>query len=151
MASNGPKGAAAAGDETLSRRDVLALGLTAGFGVVAAGVPVVRYLSPLASAGSAASVALPLDDLALWQAVRVLVRGIPSYVVRTPDEIVACSGVCTHLGCVVKWNRTRRVYFCPCHGARFAPDGRVLGGPAPAPLTRHAVVISEGKFVVKPA
>ena len=151
MVSDEQKAAAATEDETLSRREVLALSLVAGVGFVAAAVPVVRYLSPIATLGSAVSVALPLDDLALWQAVRVLVRGVPGYVVRTPDEILACSGVCPHLGCVVKWNRTRRGYFCPCHGARFAPDGRVLGGPSPAPLTRHAVVIDEGKCIVKPA
>lgn len=50
------------------------------------------------------------------------------------------SAVCTHAGCVVRWNGAARTWDCPCHGGRYLPDGRVLNGPptrdlkkAPAP------------------
>ena len=50
--------------------------------------------------------------------------------------LVAVSSRCTHLGCQVNWNRAERSWDCPCHGSRFAPDGRVLEGPAVHALER---------------
>lgn len=51
-------------------------------------------------------------------------------------ELIAVSTRCTHLGCQVNWNTAERSWDCPCHGSRFAPDGRVLQGPAVHRLER---------------
>ncbi len=45
-------------------------------------------------------------------------------------ELHAVSPTCTHMGCNVAWNGAERSWDCPCHGARFSCDGKVLNGPA---------------------
>lgn len=42
----------------------------------------------------------------------------------------AVNPVCTHLKCEVKWNGAERSWDCPCHGARYSIEGKVLTGPA---------------------
>lgn len=37
---------------------------------------------------------------------------------------------CPHLGCALKWNPREHTWDCPCHGSRFAADGRFLDSPA---------------------
>ena len=44
---------------------------------------------------------------------------------------------CPHLGCALKWNRQEHSWDCPCHGSRFAEDGRVLDNPATGNLKKR--------------
>jgi Rieske Fe-S protein len=52
-------------------------------------------------------------------------------------RLQAVSAACTHLGCLVAFNRAEQAWECPCHGSRYAPDGRILQGPAVKPLAKR--------------
>jgi isorenieratene synthase len=51
----------------------------------------------------------------------------------------AISLTCTHQGCTVKMAEDGK-FHCPCHGAVFAADGKVLKGPAQRNLAKFQVV-----------
>jgi cytochrome b6-f complex iron-sulfur subunit len=58
----------------------------------------------------------------------------PGLVFATRDgELRAVSAKCTHAGCTVQW-KEKGEFDCPCHGSRFDINGKVLVGPATAPL-----------------
>jgi glycine/D-amino acid oxidase-like deaminating enzyme/nitrite reductase/ring-hydroxylating ferredoxin subunit len=44
--------------------------------------------------------------------------------------IHAVNPACTHLKCSVDWNIAEQSWDCPCHGARYSCEGKVLNGPA---------------------
>jgi Rieske Fe-S protein len=54
-------------------------------------------------------------------------------------QLHAVSARCTHLGCLVAFNRAEQAWECPCHGSRFATDGRILQGPAVRPLEQREI------------
>ena len=54
----------------------------------------------------------------------------------------AISARCTHMGCIVNWNPAETTWDCPCHGSRFAIDGKVIEGPAVDALQRVEGAVS---------
>lgn len=48
----------------------------------------------------------------------------------------AVNPVCTHLKCCVEWNTAEQSWDCPCHGARYNCDGKVITGPADIALEK---------------
>jgi glycine/D-amino acid oxidase-like deaminating enzyme/nitrite reductase/ring-hydroxylating ferredoxin subunit len=45
-------------------------------------------------------------------------------------KIYAVNTTCPHAGCTIGWNSTERSWDCPCHGARYNKEGKMLNGPA---------------------
>lgn len=70
------------------------------------------------------------------------------YLSNANGKIIALSPTCTHLGCQVRWNPFKNEFDCPCHGSAFDITGKVIGGPAPRPLTRLPYKIVNGDFYI---
>lgn len=79
-------------------------------------------------------------------------RGDATYLIVNDDktdlEYYALNAVCTHLGCVVPWNKAENKFKCPCHGSQYAPTGAVVRGPAPLPLALEVVEEDESGNVL---
>mgnify|MGYP003972058227 FL=1 len=71
------------------------------------------------------------------------------WIVRDDEKITALSTVCTHLGCTPNWQETERKFKCPCHGSGFRATGINFEGPAPRPLERFKITLSnDGQIMV---
>ncbi|MBZ0294588.1 MAG: Rieske (2Fe-2S) protein [Anaerolineae bacterium] len=71
------------------------------------------------------------------------------YLVRMEDGgFLALYRKCTHLGCAVPWDPAQGKFICPCHASAFENDGNVINPPAPRPLDRFPVIITDGMISV---
>jgi cytochrome b6-f complex iron-sulfur subunit len=71
----------------------------------------------------------------------------PVFVVRTAaGELIAVAAVCTHLHCVLDYDRKQSRLACPCHEGSFDLSGNVLSGPPPRSLRQYRVETRLGKI-----
>lgn len=56
--------------------------------------------------------------------------------------VAAIYKVCTHLGCIYKWNNASNRFECPCHGSKYRLDGRRIQSPAPRSLDRFEMTLT---------
>lgn len=89
--------------------------------------------------------------------VEIPAQGLPPVAVNdgkfwlvTSDEgePMALYMVCTHLGCLYKWEASNSRFECPCHGSKFTHDGHFIEGPAPRSLDYFDLTIEDGQVVV---
>jgi cytochrome b6-f complex iron-sulfur subunit len=59
--------------------------------------------------------------------------------------LMAIYKVCTHLGCLYKFEQSTDRFECPCHGSKFHQDGTKIleEGPAPRGLDRFIVDLKD--------
>lgn len=107
--------------------------------------PLVRYLAPRPSANGRTIVEIPLAQLAEGEARFFDYDGTAAVLVKlSGGEVVVRTAVCTHLGCIVQWQKETGQFLCPCHAGLFGVDGRVLSGPPPKPLEAIPFTIADG-------
>jgi cytochrome b6-f complex iron-sulfur subunit len=136
-------------EEPAGRRDFLAEAAfwttagTLGFAVLG----IARMPKPGVLPGKAATVKIgtPGDYPVSSEPVRVLGQNL--FVIHDSQGFAAIGAICTHLGCIVA--ASPEGFDCPCHGSRFARDGRVVRGPAPSPLSWYEMTLApDGQVVV---
>jgi cytochrome b6-f complex iron-sulfur subunit len=89
------------------------------------------------------------DDLPPGQGKLALVNDEPVWVVHQSQKgFAAFSALCTHKGCLVKWEEKRGLFMCPCHEGRFDEDGNVVSGLPRRPLTRFRVGLVHDELYV---
>lgn len=117
--------------------------------VVAAAYPVFRYLAPRPGQLGADKMVFAVADIPEGEAKFFEYAGSAAVLVKTKTgDLLALSAVCTHLGCIVQWEKDKQDFICPCHAGHYAPDGTVLSGPPPRPLAKIAFSVAEGKITV---
>jgi cytochrome b6-f complex iron-sulfur subunit len=123
-----------------------ALGLTA-LGCFA--YPLLRFLSPFAGAGPGGTVTIDTKEIAVGDAKDLVLNDLPIIVInRGQKGYIALSRVCTHLGCLVDYQKGADILLCPCHGGKFDLDGNVISGPPPQPLPRLALKVEGNSLVI---
>jgi nitrite reductase/ring-hydroxylating ferredoxin subunit len=69
---------------------------------------------------------------------------------ENPDEYVAISTRCAHLGCPVRFVAAAGNFICPCHGGVYGFEGEVIGGPPVRPLDRFQTRVTAGEVEIGP-
>ncbi len=132
--------------------------LGTSFGALIASVvyPTIRFLSPprIPEPSTAQIEAGQTNDPELLQKGFKIVRfgADPVIVVRVAEnDVRALTATCTHLDCIVGYQRDRSLIWCNCHGGAYDLNGRNVGGPPPRPLTALKVNLvpkGEGSSVI---
>jgi cytochrome b6-f complex iron-sulfur subunit len=147
-----PASKAPSADLDLARRRFLALLGTGALGAVGLGLTAgtLRFIEPnlLFEEEQRFGVGRP-EDIAPGTVLVLSKERV--FVVRTAEGFYALSAVCTHLGCVTRYDAAAGGIFCPCHGSRYTLGGVVTAGPAPRSLARYQLSLEKGVLVVDAA
>jgi cytochrome b6-f complex iron-sulfur subunit len=77
----------------------------------------------------------PLNELEIGTARFIADERQPFWLIRnSSEELIALSATCTHLRCILQWEKDTGRLVCPCHAGAFDLNGNVVAGPPPRPL-----------------
>ena len=124
--------------QEMNRREFLTYAWGAALGLlgIQAGVASFMFLYPRFRAGEfGGEFAVPLSTVPDPTAAPIPDTAGKFWLVRTEEgSPKAIYMVCTHLGCLYKWEPSNVRFECPCHGSKFSHDGFYIEGPAPRSL-----------------
>jgi menaquinol-cytochrome c reductase iron-sulfur subunit len=79
-----------------------------------------------------------------------ITAGQSKYPPESPNEYVAISTRCAHVGCPVRFVEASGNFICPCHGGVYGFLGERIGGPPVRPLDRFQTRVTNGQVEVGP-
>jgi cytochrome b6-f complex iron-sulfur subunit len=135
-------------DDSMDRRSFIkwfALGWAAFAAVIAGyGTLVLRYLFPnvLFEPKQSFRAGYP-NEYSIGEVSERFKDKYGVWLVRDTEKIYALATICTHLGCTPNWQSNENKFKCPCHGSGFYATGIHFEGPAPRPLERYKIVLSD--------
>ena len=112
--------------------------------------PVARFISPpeVPEATTRRVEAGRMNDPELLEKGYKIVRfgAQPVLLIRlAQNELRAFAATCTHLDCIVEYQRVNKRIWCNCHNGEYNLQGQVVAGPPPKPLAKYEVhVLGEG-------
>ena len=111
--------------------------------------PLVRFLAPPATKAKGEQVNIKKNDLPLGEGKEIVFGGTPAIVINVKGMgYIALSRVCTHLGCLVEYNKEANKFICPCHAGIFSVEGHVISGPPPKPLARLSLNVQGDNIII---
>jgi Rieske Fe-S protein/uncharacterized membrane protein YphA (DoxX/SURF4 family) len=139
-------------DVALDRRGAIRIGglSLAAVGAALIGKTFARVTEESATTISGSSQIIELTKINIGQTHQfALSNGMPAILFRTKTGVFAYSATCTHQGCTVAYENSKKSLYCPCHGAEFDPfkNGDVITGPTRDGLPTVKVKIT-GDWVV---
>jgi len=70
------------------------------------------------------------------------------FIRKEGDAITVLDAHCTHMGCLLRFDREHQVFNCPCHKSRFSRDGKRLRGPAKRDMDTVSFTLSATALVI---
>lgn len=136
----------------VTRRRFLTLlfGAASAVGLGAVVAPVVRFAYPVAKEQVFERVKVGTTGAVPPEGIAFEYQDTPAMLIMKQDKSYAAfSRVCTHLGCIAKWEGNKNRFHCPCHAGLFDENGMVTGGPPPKPLTKYKLVVEGNNIFVE--
>ena len=131
---------------TVDRRRLLNWFLGTSFGALIISIvyPILRFVTPprIAEASTNQVEAGQTNDPELLANGFKIIRfgAEPVVLIKVAEnDYRAFSATCTHLDCIVTYQKDRTRVYCNCHGGQYDLTGRNVAGPPPRPLTPFKV------------
>jgi cytochrome b6-f complex iron-sulfur subunit len=111
--------------------------------------PLFRFLEAPVTGSKIVRITIKKEDIPSGSVKDIVINNTPAIVINMPDKgFIALSKICTHLGCIVEYDKTKKMLICPCHAGAFSLEGNVLSGPPPKPLLKYTVKVQGDDIVI---